>query len=83
MPAYAFCTSLPHRSEQEHLHVQEKRAAWIVDLGSVPAGFLLAFPIDGWMHVLEAAIALDAQGKGIGRQLFAAFHLCPLKWIML
>ena len=71
---YEFCTQLPPRSQAEHLRVQENGAAWLAGLDGEVVGFLLALPVDGRAHVLEAATEYRAQGKGIGRRLFAAFH---------
>lgn len=71
---YEFCVQLPPRTRAEHLRVQENGAAWLAGLDGEIVGFLLALPVDGRAHVLEAATQYRAQGKGIGRRLFAAFH---------
>ncbi|MCA3643983.1 MAG: GNAT family N-acetyltransferase [Methylobacterium sp.] len=71
---YDFCTRLPSRSRGEHRRVQKHGAAWLAQCGSEAIGFLLALPVDGRAHVLEAATAYSHQGKGIGRLLFATFH---------
>jgi GNAT superfamily N-acetyltransferase len=44
----------------------------VVDVASIPVGFVLAIPKDGRAHVLEVAVAHSEQGRGHGRALIAA-----------
>ncbi len=73
-PGYEFCTLLPPRQRAENVRVQENGSTWLAVLDGRVIGFLLALPVDGRAHVLEAATAYGSQGKGVGRRLFAKFH---------
>ncbi len=37
-----------------------------------PVGFLLAEPVDAWLHILELDVHPAAQGRGLGRALIEA-----------
>lgn len=67
-----FCTDLGHRDVEEHQRVLERGLALIAQMGGTAAGFILLLPMDGRVHILELAVALDRQGRGIGRALLAA-----------
>lgn len=74
LPGYEFCQTLPPRSEAEHMRAQEIGIALVSIFDAKQIGFLLALPVDGRAHVLELAVGLDFQSKGVGRSLFQTFH---------
>lgn len=45
---------------------------WIGEADGAVAGFLLAEPVDRWLHLLEMSVAADAQGRGLGSGMIEA-----------
>ena len=74
LPGYEFCQTLPPRSDAEHMRAQEIGIALVAVCNAQQIGFLLALPVDGRAHVLELAVGLDFQSKGVSRSLFQTFH---------
>jgi len=71
LPSHAFCASLSVRSDDEHLRCLEEGFVLIAERQQAPIGFVLVRPIDGRAHILETAVALRAQGQGVGRAMIA------------
>ncbi|KPF74681.1 hypothetical protein IP88_07855 [alpha proteobacterium AAP81b] len=56
-----------------HAAACARGSLWVaVDGDDAPLGFLLAEPVDTWLHILELDVHPDAQGRGLGAALIAA-----------
>ena len=69
LPGFAFCAALPVRTQSEHERVRQTGHSLVLEHQGQPIGFALILPVDGHAHLLETAIALAHQGRGLGRQL--------------
>lgn len=56
----------------EYPPLVEAGAVWVVEADGELAGFVVADPLEGALHVRELAVALNHQRKGLGRRLMAA-----------
>lgn len=71
VPGHAFCLDLPARDAAEHARVRAEGVAFVGEIEGRLAGFLLIRPLDGHAHLLELAVALAYQRRGLGGRLIA------------
>lgn len=49
-----------------------RETLWVAIAADRPVGFLFAEPVNEWLHILEASVALAQQGAGHGGRLIEA-----------
>lgn len=70
---YDYCADGPVRSNAEHARALAAGMAHVADAqASGVVGFIIAWPADGHLHLVELAVQRAHQGAGIGRALIAA-----------
>lgn len=50
-------------------HYQRAGRAWVITEDGPPVGFLLAFPVDGRLHIAQVSVHPTAARRGLGRAL--------------
>jgi GNAT superfamily N-acetyltransferase len=56
-----------------HAAAWARGSLWVaVDAADAPLGFLLAEPVEKWLHLLELDVHPGAQGRGLGAALIDA-----------
>ncbi|WP_336214039.1 GNAT family N-acetyltransferase [Enterobacter sp. P82] len=58
-------------SAEQHLEYAERGQSWLALANDRPVGFILTEAHSSSLFIVELSVALDWQGKGIGRQLIA------------
>ena len=58
-------------SAEQHLEYAERGQSWLALENNRPVGFILTEAHSSSLFIVELSVALDWQGKGIGRQLIA------------
>ena len=63
---YDFCVG-PVREDWEHRKGISGGASLMAESSGKPAGFILAWPVDGHGHIVEVSVAMAFQKRGLGR----------------
>ncbi|KAJ5825619.1 GCN5- N-acetyltransferase [Penicillium riverlandense] len=73
LPDLAWIANDSVQSEERHLELIERGAAWVaVTPEDIPIGFLNGKLMDQDLHIKEISVQFDYQGKGIGRKMMRA-----------
>lgn len=70
-PELAWLTDGEVISAEQHLEYAERGQSWLALANNRPVGFILTEAHSSSLFIVELSVALDWQGKGIGRQLIA------------
>ncbi len=72
LPEFAFVMNYPAREASEYEAAVAASRAFVVEVDSVVAGFVLMGAVDGQGHIWELSVRMKCQRQGVGKRLIDA-----------